>query len=138
YLEGRTTEEAAGCLGCPRNTVGTRLAWARQRLKDRLTRYGVGLPACLVPLAGTLPQVLVETTLENVSAWTAHCAVAPAVLSLCEEVIEVMCLSKIKTVGLWLAPLFVLTGGAGWWLAPSVRADKPGKPDKAAVKPVDK
>jgi RNA polymerase sigma factor (sigma-70 family) len=138
YLEGRSTEEAAGCLGCPRNTVGTRLAWARQRLKDRLERRGVGLPACLVPLAGTLPRPLVETALQTVSAWTAHAAVTPAVLSLCEEVIGVMCLNKIKSVGLWLAPLFVLTGGAGWWLGPSVRADKPAKPDKPAVKPVDK
>ncbi len=138
YLEGRTTEEAAGRLGCPRNTVGTRLAWARQRLKDRLARRGVGLPAGLVPLAGTLPQVLAESTLQNVSAWTAHCAVAPAVLSLCEEVIGVMCLNKIKSLGLWLAPLVVLTGGAGWWLGPSVRADKPAKPDKPAVKPLDK
>src|SRR5262249_21398047 len=41
YLEGRSTDEAAEALGCPRGTVGTRVAWARQRLRERLRRQGV-------------------------------------------------------------------------------------------------
>src|SRR5262245_57299558 len=38
YLQGLTTDEAAEVLGCPRGTVGTRVAWARRRLRDRLQR----------------------------------------------------------------------------------------------------
>src|SRR5262249_56749382 len=45
YLEGKTTDEAARDLGCPRGTVGTRPAWARQRLRSRLTRRGLALSA---------------------------------------------------------------------------------------------
>ncbi len=48
YLGGRTTEDAARELGCPRGTVLSRLAAARKRLADRLTRRGVTLPAALV------------------------------------------------------------------------------------------
>ncbi|HEV3203778.1 MAG TPA: RNA polymerase sigma factor, partial [Gemmataceae bacterium] len=37
YLEGLTIEQAAHQLGWPKGTVGTRLAWARQRLASRIT-----------------------------------------------------------------------------------------------------
>src|SRR5262249_56831784 len=45
YLEGQTQEEVARRLGCPRKTVTTRLARACERLRPRLTRRGVSLPA---------------------------------------------------------------------------------------------
>jgi RNA polymerase sigma factor (sigma-70 family) len=48
YLEGKTTTEAAQLLGCPRGTVATRLAWARQRLRARLTRRGLTLSSTAV------------------------------------------------------------------------------------------
>src|SRR5262245_37029880 len=47
YLGGRTTEDAARELGCPRGTVLSRLDTARKRLAERLTRRGVTLPAAL-------------------------------------------------------------------------------------------
>ncbi len=40
-LEGLTNAEAARQLGCPKGTVLSRLAWARQRLRARLARRGV-------------------------------------------------------------------------------------------------
>jgi RNA polymerase sigma factor (sigma-70 family) len=45
YLEGKTNAEAARQLQWPMGTVATRLAHARQRLRKRLTRRGVGLAA---------------------------------------------------------------------------------------------
>jgi RNA polymerase sigma-70 factor (ECF subfamily) len=45
YLEGRTNEEAARLLGCPRGTVLSRLARARELLKAKLARRGVTLSA---------------------------------------------------------------------------------------------
>src|SRR5215472_4077824 len=46
YLEGKTTEEVARQLGCPKGTVQSRLARGRDRLRQRLVRRGV------VPSAG--------------------------------------------------------------------------------------
>jgi RNA polymerase sigma factor (sigma-70 family) len=43
YLQGRTNEEAARDLGCPKGTVLSRLATAREWLRERLTRRGVTL-----------------------------------------------------------------------------------------------
>jgi RNA polymerase sigma factor (sigma-70 family) len=37
HLEGKTSEEAAAHLGCPRGTVQSRVGRARQRLRARLT-----------------------------------------------------------------------------------------------------
>ncbi|MBM3983894.1 MAG: RNA polymerase sigma factor, partial [Planctomycetes bacterium] len=45
YLEGRTNEEAAEVLGCPKGTVLSRLARGRERLRARLARRGVALGA---------------------------------------------------------------------------------------------
>ncbi len=52
YLDGKTNEEAARQLACPVGTVASRLAWARERLRVRLTRRGITLSAAL--LAGGL------------------------------------------------------------------------------------
>jgi len=41
YLDGRTTEDAAKQLGIPRGTVLSRLATARKKLAERLTRRGI-------------------------------------------------------------------------------------------------
>ena len=66
-LEGKTCEEAGRLLGCPAGTVSSRLARARQRLRDRLTRRGFAPAGLLVAaltgdaLAATVPTVLVES-----------------------------------------------------------------------------
>jgi uncharacterized protein (TIGR03067 family) len=52
YLDGKTNEEAARQLACPVGTLASRLAWARERLRGRLTRRGVTLLTGL--LAGAL------------------------------------------------------------------------------------
>src|SRR5262245_20293024 len=44
YLDGRGTQEAATVLGCAPGTVFSRLAWARERLRERLARRGVSRP----------------------------------------------------------------------------------------------
>ena len=45
YLDGKTNEEAARELAWPIGTVASRLTWARERLRARLTRRGVALSA---------------------------------------------------------------------------------------------
>jgi RNA polymerase sigma factor (sigma-70 family) len=48
YLEGKSTEEAARALGCPRGTVLSRLARARQRLRGRLARSGLAISVAVL------------------------------------------------------------------------------------------
>jgi RNA polymerase sigma factor (sigma-70 family) len=43
YFEGRTVEEAARTLGCPRGTVASRLSQGRELLRRRLARSGLVL-----------------------------------------------------------------------------------------------
>jgi RNA polymerase sigma factor (sigma-70 family) len=45
YLEGKTNEQAAQELGCPKSSLTWRLGRARELLRERLTRRGVTLPA---------------------------------------------------------------------------------------------
>jgi RNA polymerase sigma factor (sigma-70 family) len=47
-LEGNTHEEAARALGCPKSSLTSRLARARELLRGRLTRRGVTLPAGMI------------------------------------------------------------------------------------------
>ena len=94
YLEGRTLEEAARQLGCPRGTVSSRLAGARDRLRGRLARRGlapsVALPALLAPAGpGTAaPASLVRATAEAgvlvASGRAAGKAATPAAAALAE------------------------------------------------------
>ena len=48
YLNGKTNEEAARQLACPVGTLASRLAWARERLRTRLTHRGVVLSAAVL------------------------------------------------------------------------------------------
>src|SRR5262245_28855298 len=73
YLEGRTQEEAARRLGCPRKTVTTRLTRACERLRARLSRRGVALSAGTAAAmlassmaASAVPPALTEATLRAV------------------------------------------------------------------------
>jgi RNA polymerase sigma factor (sigma-70 family) len=76
YLEGQTAEEAARALGCPRGTVLSRLARARDRLRGRLERRGVTLSA------GALTAVLAfaptaEAVPPDLAAAAADAALTP-------------------------------------------------------------
>src|SRR5262249_39218280 len=108
YFEGRTNEQAAGVLGCPRGTVYPRLAEARNRLRRQLSRRGLALSAGV--LAGALsgstasavvPASLVAVTSQAALAFAAGPAVAagttPApAAALAEGVLKAMVLTKLK------------------------------------------
>jgi RNA polymerase sigma factor (sigma-70 family) len=146
YLEGLTNEEAARQLGCPRGTVLSRLAWARERLRGRLARRGVSLSAGALTAAlsastasANLPAPLVVTTVKAATLIAAGKTVAGAVSApaaqLIQGVLRDMFQSKIKIVAAVLLGISTLTVGVGGLAAqrqqeaPAVRrtggADRP-------------
>jgi cobalt-zinc-cadmium efflux system membrane fusion protein len=135
YLEGRTLEEAARQLGCPRGTVSSRLAGARDRLRGRLARRGLAptgaLPALLVPArdgATAAPAALVRATAEAgvrfASGRAAGGAVAPVAAALAEGVLRTMWLTKVRVVAGVVLVLAVACAAAGV-LAGRLGAEKP-------------
>lgn len=55
YLEGRTYEEAARELRCPKGTVSIRLTRAREMLRARLAERGLAVPGMLLAAVETRP-----------------------------------------------------------------------------------
>jgi RNA polymerase sigma factor (sigma-70 family) len=75
YLEGKTRDEAAGELGWSLTTFRGRLDTARERLRARLSKRGVTLPAALVASLLTqagealaLPALRIESTIQSAIA----------------------------------------------------------------------
>jgi RNA polymerase sigma factor (sigma-70 family) len=123
YLEGKTNEEAARLLGWTKGTVSGRLARARDLLRPRLARRGVGLSAGLAVLLtrSETPAALAETT---VRAALAGGASAPAA-ALAQGVIRAMFVSQIKTWTAVVALALAAAGGGYWWQsAPAAGADE--------------
>lgn len=67
YLEGLTAAEAAQRLGCPTGTVESRLASARKRLRDRLTRRGFTLPATILASSALTADAVARVTRASVA-----------------------------------------------------------------------
>jgi uncharacterized protein (TIGR03067 family) len=109
YLEGKSTEEVARQLGCPKGTVQSRLARGRDRLRDRLVRRGVALSvwALVTVLAdkaapAAVPAVVAEGTIKaavlTAAGQAAASAIPASVAALTEGVLRAMFLSKVKVV----------------------------------------
>lgn len=114
HLEGKTNEEASRLIGCPKGTVLSRLAWARQRLRTRLARRGVGLSvATLTTLVtenatATVNSALVSRTVE-VAMLTAAGVVVPGSL-IAERVVVAMLISKFKTAAMFATAIGLTVG----------------------------
>jgi RNA polymerase sigma factor (sigma-70 family) len=120
HLEGKTNEEAARLLGCPKGTILSRLARARERLRLRLTRRGLmfsagGLSALLTYEAAVgAPVGLTGSTLKAalpiVSGQAAGVVAAP-VAALIQGELKTMLISKLFTTIVFLLGIGI--GGAG-------------------------
>ncbi len=121
-LQGLTHEKAARHLGWPVGTVKSRLARARQLLRDRLSRRGQAMPAGLmiaqIGPGGACKAIevmcgtLVESTVQAAASFAAGKAVGVGLIStrvaiLIEEVLHTMFFTKLK-----LATALVLFLGA--------------------------
>jgi RNA polymerase sigma factor (sigma-70 family) len=103
HLEGKTNQEAAQQLGCPKGTVLSRLSRARERLRARLTKRGITLStaalAALVTgpaVSASVPTVLAQAALQSAAAFAAGGIVAAPLLTLTQGVIHAMFAAKVK------------------------------------------
>jgi RNA polymerase sigma factor (sigma-70 family) len=123
FLEGKTHEQAARELGWPKGTVAGRVARARERLRDRLTRRGLGISAgaALLTFGGSAPAVpamLGTTTLRAAallaSGQTAAASgIATEAVFLAQRALQTMTLAKLQIIGALCLAVAVLGAGAG-------------------------
>jgi RNA polymerase sigma factor (sigma-70 family) len=139
YLEGHTNDEAARLLSCPRGTIATRLARARERLRFRLLRRGVTLSV------GTLAAILTDNALSasvtpflltQAAKAALRGAASVSVTALTEGVLYIMFMSKLKMV-LAMSLMLAALGSAGV-CAYYLRAQEPASKREAPVQPLDK
>lgn len=102
YLQGLTNAEAAQRVGCPANTIATRLARARHRLRTQLARQG---------LTVAVSSALIAATARNAQALGAGATLSPNILTLMEGVRRAMFWNKLK-IGV-AALALVAMGGLG-------------------------
>jgi RNA polymerase sigma factor (sigma-70 family) len=119
YLGGRTNEEAAQALGYPKGTVLSRLAWARARLRSRLTRRGLALSAGLFATAlahhatsAAVPPALAGPTVQAAMLLAAGKATASVrVAALTEGVLKAMSPAKSRIATVVLLALGMVGAG---------------------------
>jgi RNA polymerase sigma factor (sigma-70 family) len=124
YLEGMTNDEASRHLGCPKGTILSRLARARERLRARLARRGLTLSAGFFAAALTekiasaaLPAALADSTTKAAIQFAAGKAATGGAVSakaaaLTTEVLRAMSRAKLKAVGALVLLLGLVIGGA--------------------------
>jgi RNA polymerase sigma factor (sigma-70 family) len=153
YLQGLSSEEAARALGCAKGTVFSRLSRARDLLRRRLSRRGLGVSGAALATvltaqaaAQAAPAALVETAV-GVGVLSAAGGAGPGVpaplAALVEGVLRDMFLRSIK-LGAVVLLVGVALSGAGLLAhrafagAPVAAADdNRGKDEPAAVVFVD-
>jgi RNA polymerase sigma factor (sigma-70 family) len=119
YLEGRTRDEAAGLLGWSLSTLQRRLEQGRERLRGRLARRGLALPAALLATglaqgaaAAVVPPVLAASTVKAVVLGPVGVVSARAA-ALAQEAVKGLAGGKLKAMAAVLLAVSVVVSGIG-------------------------
>jgi RNA polymerase sigma factor (sigma-70 family) len=129
YLEGKTNEQAAQVLGCPRGSMAARLDEARQRLREKLARRGFVAPAAAIAAAlaataaaqAAVPLPLRVNTV-RAALWFVHqeaCTasfVSAGAIALARGVFRATFLNRLKTAAALLLAVAMLATGAAMLL----------------------
>ena len=148
-LEGLSRRDAAARLNVSEGTLSSRLARAKSRLRDRLTRRGVALSAAALTSvlhqdahAVILPPLLVDSTIRVATLVAAGSSLAGvvsiSVSTLTEGVLKAMLLAKLKFAVLGLVTLAVVSTSVG--VLAQTAPDRPADNDrlKAVERKLDK
>ncbi len=133
-LEGRPQRSVAKQLGVAPATLAARLASARRTLAARLGRRGICLSGgALATVLGdrasatVIAPKLADATVRAAEAFAAgagtHGLVSAHAIQLCEGVMRMMLLSKLKTTAVAVLSALALTCGLGFGMLPAQAGD---------------
>ncbi len=137
YLEGKSNQEAAACLGCAEGTVASRLSRARERLRARLVRRGLAVSVAVVTTVlaekaapAAVGAALVETTAKAALQFAAGGpaalgAVSARAAALAKGALRAMWVTKLKTVAAVVLVAALLGAGLGGLLYNKLSAAPP-------------
>jgi HlyD family secretion protein len=135
-MQGKTNEEAATELGCPKGTVLSRLARARERLRERLNRRGLALSGAVFPFIANPnawplvkePVALVQATVQSALRFMKDPSAASAVTEPVARLLDAGARGsrwgwrKLVAAAI-LAALFLGGIGSVWFIDDSSRGD---------------